>query len=181
VTHSSTFCTELLRAALDQAEDLTRFLKSQIGDASEAQDLMKELYIRILRLRPRETIRSPKAYLFRIAVNLAYQHRLRRSTTPPVVSLEGWPSELHGSLYQGAEVTTPEVAVAIAEEVEALDQRMRELSPKVRAAILWHHHEGYTCEEIGAKLSVVTHRVKKYLVKGLSHCRGERIAAEVSS
>jgi RNA polymerase sigma-70 factor (ECF subfamily) len=142
---------------------------------------MQELYIRILRLRPQESIRSPKAYLYRIAVNLAYQHRLRRNITPPVVSLEEWTSQVHGGLSHGAEVTGPEVAVALAEEVEALDQRMRQLSPKVRAAILWHHHEGYTCEEIGAKLSVVTHRVKKYLVKGLSHCRGGRIATEVGS
>jgi RNA polymerase sigma-70 factor (ECF subfamily) len=142
---------------------------------------MQELYIRILRLRPQESIRSPKAYLYRIAVNLAYQHRLRRKATPPVISLEEWTPQVHGGLSHGAEVTGPDVAVALAEEVEALDQRMRQLSPKVRAAILWHHHEGYTCEEIGAKLSVVTHRVKKYLVKGLLHCRHGRVATEVSS
>jgi RNA polymerase sigma-70 factor (ECF subfamily) len=67
----------------------------------------------------------------------------------------------------------PESEALLAERLEYLGRRLSELSPKVQAAILWHHRDGYTCEEIGERLSVVRNRVKKYLGKGLAHCRGE--------
>ena len=59
----------------------------------------------------------------------------------------------------------------MAQRLESLRPRLSELSPTVQATVVWHHRDGYTCEEIASKLSVVTHCVKKYLVKGLAHCR----------
>ena len=46
----------LLRSAVAQAEKLTRFLSAQVGNAAEAQDLMQEIYLRILRLREPEAV-----------------------------------------------------------------------------------------------------------------------------
>ena len=65
----------------------------------------------------------------------------------------------------------PESSALLSEQLNALAARLNELSPRVRDAILWHHRDGYTCDEVAEKLSAATHRVKKYLVKGLAHCR----------
>jgi RNA polymerase sigma-70 factor (ECF subfamily) len=165
---------DLLRTALVHAPALTRFLASQVSDVSEAQDLMQEVYLRILKLRDPESIRSPKAYLFTVAAKIAYEHRLRRDTRPLHYTFDNLPEELlrnDTSNGETADADPPLAAAALAERLHHLGARLSELSPKVQAAILWHHHDGYTCDEIAERLSVVTHRVKKYLTKGLAHCR----------
>jgi RNA polymerase sigma factor (sigma-70 family) len=163
----------LLRAAITHAGELTRFLASQVADTSEAQDLMQEVYVAVLKLKFPEAIRSPKAYLFTIAANLAHVHRLRRAAAPTHVAWdEVLPEVLHTG-HPSSEANLPESEALLAERLEYLGRRLSELSPKVQAAILWHHRDGYTCEEIGERLSVVRNRVKKYLGKGLAHCRGE--------
>jgi RNA polymerase sigma-19 factor, ECF subfamily len=163
----------LLRAAIAHADELTRFLSSQVADVSEAQDLMQEVYLAVLKLNLPEAIRSPRAYLFTIAANLAHRHRLRRAAAPAHVQWdEALPECIHIA-HPGFETNAPESEALLAERLEHLGRRLSDLPPKVQAAILWHHRDGYTCEEIGERLSVVRNRVKKYLGKGLAHCRGE--------
>jgi DNA-directed RNA polymerase specialized sigma24 family protein len=81
--------------------------------------------------------------------------------------------EVVQSSHSEFEANTPESAAALEEQLSKLTKRLGELNPKVQAAVLWHHRDGYTCDEIAVKLAVVTHRVRKYLVKGLAHCRSD--------
>ena len=162
----------LLGFAVIDAHKLTRFLATRVGDAVEAQDLMQEIYLRILRLKQPEGIRNPRAYFFKVAANILHEHRLRRNAQPPLVEWNETAAENLRADFEAAESNVPESEAVLAERLEVLRDRLSELSPKVQAAILWHHRDGYTCDEIGERLSVVRHRVKKYLVKGLAHCRG---------
>lgn len=161
---------ELLRTAMMHACELTRFLQRQVSDAHDAQDLMQELYLAILKAQPQD-VRHAKAYLFAIAANLAYQHRQRRKVRPQHLTLAAVPEEFFQTTHPGWEASGPESEVVLAERVAWLGRRLDELSPKVRAAVVMHHRDGYTCAEIAEELSVVTHRVKKYLTKGIAHCR----------
>jgi RNA polymerase sigma-70 factor (ECF subfamily) len=162
---------ELLHAAMAYATELTRFLRAQVADAHDAQDLMQELYIAILKLQCAEGVRNVKAYLFTIAARLAHQHRERRKAQLGRVPLDDLTTDILQTAEVTAEPNAPESAAALAERLEGLELRLNELSSKVHAAIVWHHRDGYTCDEIAERLSVVRHRVKKYLVKGLMHCR----------
>jgi RNA polymerase sigma-70 factor (ECF subfamily) len=60
-------------------------------------------------------------------------------------------------------------------DTEARTERLREvlaqLSPKCRAAIILQYREGLSYQEIGARLGVSTHMVKKYISQALRHCR----------
>jgi hypothetical protein len=58
---------ESLRAAATDACELTQFLNRQIPDTHDAQDLMQELYLALLKVPDCSTERQPKAYLFEIA------------------------------------------------------------------------------------------------------------------
>jgi RNA polymerase sigma-70 factor (ECF subfamily) len=161
----------LLQSAVTHAEKLTRFLTLRVGDAAEAQDLMQEIYLRILKLRQPEAVENSQAYLYRVAANLAYEHRLRRAAHPPHVPWDDLTEEIPCPHAAALEPATPEGAAALAERLQVLEERLHELPSKVQWAIVWHHRDGYTCDEIGERLSVVHHRVKKYLAKGLAHCR----------
>jgi RNA polymerase sigma-70 factor (ECF subfamily) len=160
---------QMLRHAIDQSPELLAFLRRQLAEPTDAHDLLQELYLRILKLRKLDAIRSPRAYLFRVATNLAYEHRRRLSATGVHLALEEL--DVHSIPEMQGFSNAPESAALMAERLEHVTTRLSELSPKVQRAILWHHRDGYTCEEIGTKLAVVRNRVKKYLVRGLTHCR----------
>jgi RNA polymerase sigma-70 factor (ECF subfamily) len=153
------------------APELARFFKSRVSDDHDAQDLMQELYLSVLKMAGSQAIKHPRAYLFTIAGTLVHQHWQRSKAQQTHMSLEELPVEVLHSALPATEANAPEFTAALAERLSEVKQRLSQLSPKVQAAVLWHHRDGYTCDEIAEKLSVVTHRVKKYLVRGLNHCR----------
>src|SRR5437879_13477288 len=61
---------------------LLRFFVSRLRSSGDAQDLAQEVYLRLLRLDRPDLIRSPEAYLFTIAANIAREHALRSSARP---------------------------------------------------------------------------------------------------
>jgi RNA polymerase sigma factor (sigma-70 family) len=163
---------DLLRAAVILAPELTRYLMRKSAGSAEAQDLMQEVYIRILRIKNLQQIEQTSAYLYKVAACVAYEHRQRGFGQPPHISYDE-ATEEGASATTFVEANATESAAAVSERLDALTARLNELSPRVRDTILWHHRDGYTCDEIAEKLSAATHRVKKYLVKGLAHCRKE--------
>jgi RNA polymerase sigma factor (sigma-70 family) len=161
---------ELMDYAHQNAPQLRRFLAHQISDTREAQDLMQEVYLRILALKRPEEIRSPKAYLYKVAANIAYQHRVSRNTGPNWVPFEE-SEEIHASLPSSLQTNDPAAAAELCERLDEITQRLDPLPLRVRSALLWHYRDGYTCEEIGERLSVRRNRVKKYIAKAMARCR----------
>src|SRR4029077_1684595 len=98
------------------APQLRRFLAQQIPDAREAQDLMQEVYLRILTLKCPGEIRSPKAYLYKVAANIAYQHRLSCKTGPNWVPFEET-EEIHASLSISLQTSDPAAAAELCERL----------------------------------------------------------------
>jgi RNA polymerase sigma-70 factor (ECF subfamily) len=163
---------ELLRTAVTYSGELTCFLKGRVSDSNDAHDLLQELYLAVLKLPASQAIvRHPKAYLFTIAAHLAHQHWERIRSRPPHLTLDDAPPEVFQTVHTALEQNLPEFEAALSQRLSAVQQRLSELSPEVQAAVLLHHRDGYTCDEIAKKLSVVRNRVKKYLVRGLTHCR----------
>ena len=161
---------ELMDYANQFAPQLWRFLAHQISDAREAQDLMQEVYLRILTLKRPEEIRSPKAYLYKVAANIAYQHRLSCNTRPSFIPFEE-SEEIHASLPGSLRTSDPEAEAELCERLDEVTQRLNPLPLRVRSALLWHYRDGYTCEEIGERLSIRRNRVKKYIARAMARCR----------
>jgi RNA polymerase sigma factor (sigma-70 family) len=162
---------ELLRSALTHARGLSAFLRAGLRNASDAQDLMQELYLRVLKIPADHDVRQPRAYLFAMAANLAWQHRERQKSEPLRVSLDELPGPLLKSGHGDAEASPPEAEAILSERLESLAQRLGQLPPKIRQSVLWHHRDGYTCDEVAMRLKVSTPCAKKYLVRGLARCR----------
>jgi RNA polymerase sigma-70 factor (ECF subfamily) len=143
---------ELLRAAVDDAPALARFFRSRTSDAEDALDLMQELYLTLLKIpRSEQVIRHPKAYLFTIAGNLVHQHWQRAKTQPIHISPDHIPADFANAPLS-SNANDPEAAAMFAERLSQVQHRLDGLSISVQAAVLWHHRDGYTCEEIATKL-----------------------------
>lgn len=131
---------------------------------------MQEVYVRLLMLKHPERVRCPAAYLYRVAANVAHQYRMSRATAPKSVPLEESSEDLtaRAETMQGQ---GPEVAVELFERLDHLTRRLSGLPFKVQAALLWHHRDGCTYEEISERLSIRRNRVKKYIARAMAQCR----------
>jgi RNA polymerase sigma factor (sigma-70 family) len=145
--------------------DLVRFIARRLRSVVDARDLAHEAYVRLLRVRRRDLIRDPQAYLYRIATNVLYEFELKRKADATGLT--------RCAEYQLAEADfgRPE------RDVEALLARKRieavlgQLSPKCRAVVILYRRDGLTYKEIGTRIGISTSMVKKYLARGLRHCR----------
>jgi RNA polymerase sigma-70 factor (ECF subfamily) len=72
---------KLLAVVIEQRDALMRFLARRLGDATLAEDLTQETWLRAANVGGASVIGNPKSYLFRVASNLAFDHmrRVRRS------------------------------------------------------------------------------------------------------
>jgi RNA polymerase sigma-19 factor, ECF subfamily len=146
---------------------LRRFLSVHLRNVHDVPDLAQEVYLRLLRVERHETIRNPEAYLFTVASHVIHQHALRRSSEPVSVEITEALAEL-----QAPEREEPTHRAESAQRVEALEQALRELPPRVAAALVLHRIEGYTVQEIGDRLGVSRETAKKYLARAAEHCHG---------
>jgi RNA polymerase sigma factor (sigma-70 family) len=145
--------------------DLVRFIARRLRSVADARDLAHEAYVRLLRVKRKDLIRDPQAYLYRIAANILYEFELKKKAD--AVGLA------RCAEYQAAEMdfVRPE------EDVEALLARKRieavlnQLSPRCRAVFILYRRDGLSYKEIGARVGISTSMVKKYLARGLRHCR----------
>ena len=160
----------VVAVAAEHSQRLRRFLMARVRNTADAADLVQEVFLRLLRIQDTETIRMPEAYVFALANHVLYQHRLRQSR-----SLE--PGELIEAMAeaQSAAENDPLLQAETRQRIDELEQVLRQLSPKARAALVLHRRDGYSIEEIGAQLGVSRAMAKKYLAKALLQCR-QRIA-----
>jgi RNA polymerase sigma factor (sigma-70 family) len=152
--------------AAQHGQRLRRFLHARVRNAADANDLIQEVYLRLLRVDDHETIRMPEAYVIALANHVLYQYRLKQTRT-----LE--PAELHDLMAeaQNAFQDDPLIQSETHQRIKELEHVLNDLSPKARASLIMHRRDGLTLEQIGAELGVSRPMVKKYLAKALLRCR----------
>lgn len=155
-------------ADIEQAHgrELRRFLASHLRNASaDVPDLVQEIFLRLLRIKDREAIRNPQAYLFTVASHVLYQHALQRSTRPEVMN----PLEVAAEFDRG---TAPDPAdeLDIKQRLEKVDRDLSQISPRAYAALIMYRGEGMTLMEIGERLGVSHSSVRRDLVRAIAYC-----------
>ena len=152
-------------------QQLLRFFASRLRSAADANDLAQEVYLRLLRLQRPELIRKPEAYLFTIAANILRENALRSSDRPVHIALQDVSDSELGVDGGRSGTSAPEEAALQAARVHELEGMLLGLSPKARAALIWHRRDGHSYKEIATRLGISVNMVKKYLVRAVAHCR----------
>lgn len=142
---------------------LTRFLRRRLPQPIDAEDLAQEVYARLLRVENLELIREPQAYLYRVAVNVAAEWRMRAAQSKPHSADE---------LDALVAATTPETALNEADFARQLDGALHEMTPMVRAVIYLKLRDGMTHEEIARHLGITTRMVRRLLTTAYAQLRG---------
>ncbi len=142
---------------------LVTFLTARLYSEAEARDVAQEAYVRLLQLERTDTIGFHRAYLFRIAANLAVD-RLRQKAVRDKAPTR----ELFTEWFQQ---TPPEQQALNAAEQDTLHHALSELPLKTREALTRHFLAGEPVASIAASWGLTDRMVRYYLARALAHCR----------
>ena len=147
---------EAFRAFYEQtARPLWSYLARLTCDRRQADDLLQESYYRFLRSTATfENAEHRRRYLFRIATNLARDHRRRPAVRAVMVS--GDDSERLLGASAGAE------GAGIESRLD-LTRAMGQLKPRERALLLLAYVQGWSHAEIAQSLGLRTASLKALL------------------
>lgn len=148
---------------LNEYVELDRRLTRRLGSPDLASEALNETYLRLQGMREVGEVRSPKAYLFRIALNIANDHRRaakRRLTVDEVDSLLEIPDD------------RPDAARVIEDrsEVNLLRRAIAELPERRRRVLMLSRIEGIPNRDIAALLGVTVRTVETDLKQAVEHC-----------
>jgi RNA polymerase sigma-70 factor (ECF subfamily) len=144
------------------------------GNASDAEDLMQETFIRVYRFLDQYRGGSFKAWLNRIVVNL-YLTRCRSKALKGQVSLEE--AETNEALWSAAQEAITDTSWDPASEVEriSLDDRMQlaldSLPAEYRVVLILRELEDLSYEEISEMLEVPLGTVRSRLARARMQLR----------
>jgi RNA polymerase sigma-19 factor, ECF subfamily len=141
--------------------ELRRFLARQSHRSQNPDDLVQEVYMQLLRFPPRETLREPQAYLYKIAWNVVNRSNLRAAREAPTVNPQSL-ERLHERLW------TDDVSEQLDAE-QRLAQALAELPRPAQAAILLFKRDGLSYREIASEMGISIHTVKKYIARAIVH------------
>lgn len=137
------------------------------GGHEDTEDLVQETYLRLLRAHQTqgESITNPEAYLFTVALNLVREQAARRQRLPlPIEEFEAVAQQL-------AADDCVEDAAARAQRGQRLQALLATLPERTRAVLVMQYRDGLSYKQIGKRMGVSAHMVKKHVVRGLAHCR----------
>lgn len=144
---------------------LVRFLQSRLQNPQEAREIAQEAYVRLLELERTGAVGFLRAYLFRIASNLAID-RLRSRNTRERID-----AHCPDSLDEVTQEGPVEREVFAADEMRVFWASLAELPEHFRQAFVMHRLENLSTGEIALKIGKSERMVRRYIVHALTYCR----------
>lgn len=152
----------------DHHRALLAFLQCRLGSFADAQELAQEAYLRMLGLEHPNEVDSKRAFLFRIAANLAVDRLRSRKLREPVAGEESLDLEPAPELHRAP---LPERHVSAGEQWRELQAALRELPAKTSRAFVLHAIDGRDFEVIAKIMKLSTRMVRYHVARAIEHCR----------
>jgi len=144
---------------------LKRFLARYFSDSQDIEDVAQEAYLRAYVAEQQKKIEQPKAFLFRIARNLALTQLTAKS------------KKITDYLEECGASVVIECVAAADSEVEAQEslglycEAVAALPEKCRQVFLLRKVHGLAHKEIAQRMSLSVSSVEKYLLRGILECK----------
>lgn len=163
--------TSPLKVAFQQyAQELQRFLHRRLGCPDTAADLVQETFLRIAQLPSSPPPDNPRAFLFRIASNLAIDELRKNQVRNP------YQTSLEEAEHLPSTLPTGEQAVFDKQRMAQLQRALDQLSPRCRAVFILRRLEGYSYDEIAQRMNMSERAVAKEINRALAHCQQALLA-----
>ena len=148
--------TEISSLVERYSDELFAYLVRYTGDRSLAEDLLSDVFVRLLenQKKVQSTQFNIRAWLYKVATNIAISHH-RKMKIRRFVSLE--------NVRLKDKKSSPEAKASGKEEKERVRAAVLNLSLKLRSVIIMNIYQGMSYEEIGDALKINIGTVKSRL------------------
>lgn len=166
LTHS-----RITGAVREHQRALVASVEARVRSRTDAEDIVQEAWIRALAKvaaedEARTPIRSLKAYLHRIVINLSTDHMRRRKVRAHLEAA----SIDSAALQVASEVPLAEAMLIEAEQQRRFEAMLRRLPARARQVLLLSRVEGWTYPRIAAKLGISVRTVSNDLERAIAQC-----------
>lgn len=151
----------LLQAYREHESELIRFLAKRLKCVFTAADLAHELYLKLLTGQEAAAIQNGRAYLFRMAANMATDH-IRGETRHGQIL-----AEAGAYLWGRIEGLTPEQHAVTRAELAHLERAVATLPERSRQIFHLNRFEGLSQREIAGRLGISLTAVEKHMRRAL--------------
>jgi RNA polymerase sigma factor (sigma-70 family) len=157
----------ILETYLENETALKRFLRRFIKSREGADDLAHEAFLRAFAAESKHAITSPKAFLFKVARNLALNElaRQRAATTEPLGDFEGQ------EVLEDSSQAAVDDAVDGRERIRVLARAIAALPPQCAKVFILRKMQGLSQKEIAARLNISVRTVENHVALGLVRCK----------
>lgn len=144
-------------------KDFASWLARRLGSADLAEDALQDTFLRLERDNELGDIRNPKAYLRRMAINIATNRRIADNRRLSI-------SETDILLELADETPDPARAMEARSEIEAMKRALLELPARRRDIFLASWVDGIPHQDIAQRFGISVRTVQIELKAALEHC-----------
>jgi RNA polymerase sigma factor (sigma-70 family) len=165
--------SELTARFMELYPELRIRLGGKLGSRDLADEALNETWLRLSRDGDLGPVKEPRAYLLRMAVNIAIDRRragARLASAADIDALLALPDSGPG----------PEREAMARLELQALERALQRLTPRRRQILVAVRLEGQSCRDVAEKLGVSRRTVEMELSQALAHCAQQMVALEKS-
>jgi RNA polymerase sigma factor (sigma-70 family) len=157
----------ILDAYLENEAALKRFLRRFIKSREGIDDLAQEAFLRAFAAESSRAIEAPKAFLFKVARNLALNELARQAsaTTTTLGDFEGQ------EVLEDSSQAAVDDAVDGRERIRMLARAIAALPPQCAKVFILRKMQGLSQKEIAARLNISVRTVENHVALGLVRCR----------
>lgn len=152
--------------------ELLAFLARRLRDRQLAGDMVQEVYLRLADRGEAQDYANGRAYLFRVASNLAVDHERRQARRATVYSSEPGAKEVADDKPGAEQLIDGRDRLAL------VRQALNELPELTREIIRLVRIEGHSYPETARILGISESSVQKHLASGVRHAAGALAKAD---
>jgi RNA polymerase sigma factor (sigma-70 family) len=148
---------------------LLRYFLRRVRDRAQAEDLVQDALLRVLRAFECEVIEHPESYVFKVAANLlkdSRRHAVRHPTVAGAAIEEGVAGEVGGTLV---DERSPERVLDGETSLAQVLQALSELSEVTRNVFVLFRLEHMKQKDIAALYGIAQSTVEKHVMRAVVH------------
>lgn len=157
--------SQITKAFVEQQRPLKSFISRFIRRPQDIDDIAQETFVRAFLAEKKGEIQHPKAYIYRVARNLAFETLTKKSTQLTSYIEDSCDQSL---LHSGENV---EDSMVVTEKFERVKVAIAEMPPQCQRVFIMHKVYGFKYREISQQLGISVSTVEKHIMTGLKKCR----------
>lgn len=164
----------LIPIYLEQRDALGRFMRARLGSDGDIEDLLQDLYLKIVSLDPDYEVAEPRAFLYRLASNLLLDRA--RSRRRSQARDTAWRQVAHHTRGEDDVADSPsaETTVMDRQRLRDLLEALDSLPDRTQRIFRMHKFEGRSYAEVAATFGISRSSVEKHMMQALRQLARER-------